>query len=120
MLSAKRVIIAIIFGIIAGVICLVLGMLKYPEAEFDAVEILWVFINRTLIGFVIGISAWRIHWVWHGIILGGIVGLPFSYWMLLRGADFLNFIMVLLISCFFGFFIVLFTSAIFKAKVKSS
>jgi len=120
MLSAKRVIIAIIFGIIAGVICLVLGMLRVPEVEFDAVMIVWIFINRTLIGFVIGISAWRIHWVWHGIILGGIVGLPFSYWMLLQGADFLNFIMVLLMSCFFGFFIELFTSAIFKAKVKSA
>jgi hypothetical protein len=120
MLSAKRVIIATIFGIIAGAICLVLGMLKYPEAEFGAVQIVWVFINRTLIGFVIGISAWRIHWAWHGIILGGIVGLPFSYSMLFQGPKIIDFLVVLGISCVFGFFIELFTSAVFKAKVKSA
>lgn len=120
MISAKRVIIATIFGIIAGLICVVLGMLIYPEAEFNAVSIIWIFINRTLIGFVIGISAWRINWVWHGIILGGIVGLPYAFWMILQGAGFTDFISVVLISIFFGFFIELFTSVIFKAKIKAA
>ena len=95
-------------------------MLRFPEVEFDTMMIVWIFLNRILIGFVIGISTWRIHWVWHGIILGGIVGLPFSYSVLLQEADFLTFIMVLLVSCFFSFFIELFTSGIFKAKVKSA
>ena len=75
MIIGKRVIIATIFGFIAGLICLSLGMLAYPDMKYSAISIGWVLINRTLIGFVIGISAWRINWALQGILLGGIIGL---------------------------------------------
>jgi len=35
-------------------------------------------LNGALIGFVIGISTFRIHWILHGILIGFIMGIPFA------------------------------------------
>ena len=71
--------------------------------------------NRILIGFVIGISAWRIHYLWHGALMGLIVTLSISIGILLDSvAGFLTFTVAGLI---YGFLIELFATKIFKAKM---
>ena len=67
-----------------------------------------ILLNRALIGFVIGISAFRIHWALHGLLIGLLVGLPYSIGVFLGGADWIVFFNVLLASLIWGFIIELF------------
>jgi len=55
--------------------------------------ILWTFVevlvgffdldsaDRAVMGFVIGASGLRLHWAWHGIVIGVVVGSIFSYFL---------------------------------------
>lgn len=111
MTSAKRVIIATIFGLIAGILCSLGG--KYGlKADLNATEIVMVLLHRGLLGFVIGISALRIHWALHGVLLGLIVGLP-GFPLIFREGGLISYSLMGLV---WGFIIEFFTSVVFKAK----
>ena len=71
--------------------------------------------NRILIGFVIGISAWRIHYLLHGALMGLIVTLSVSIGILLDSVA--GFLMFTVAGLIYGFLIELFTTKIFKAKM---
>ena len=76
----KRIAIATLFGLVAGVICATLafygGLLK-----FSAVTLAWVLLNRAVMGFAIGTSALKLRWAWNGIVMGLVVGSVFSYFL---------------------------------------
>ncbi len=61
-------------GFIAAVICIsgafALGFMK--EISFNTASLV---LNRILIGFVIGISFWKIHYLLHGALIGLLVSL---------------------------------------------
>ncbi len=122
MINAKRVIIATIFGFITGIACFLLYFYgqKDVQVDFNKAMFLSILLNRALIGFVIGISAFRIHWALHGLLIGLLVGLPYSIGVFIGGADWIVFFNVLVSSIIWGFIIELFTSVVFKAKVKSA
>ena len=111
MYSTKRIIIATIFGLITGFLCF-LGGKYYADVEFTTGIALSTILNRTLIGFVIGISLLRLNWVLHGIIIGIIVGLPFSVTAIGQG----GFWTLIIFSIIWGVIIELFTTVVFKAK----
>jgi hypothetical protein len=74
----KRLYVCILGGVISAVFCLV-----GRQIAFGFPEILWENIaatvaNRILLGFVIGISAWRINYLLHGALLGLILSLSVS------------------------------------------
>lgn len=71
--------------------------------------------NRILIGLVIGISAWRIHYLLHGALMGLIVTLSISIGILLDSVS--GFLMFTVAGLIYGFLIELFATKIFKAKV---
>ena len=108
----KRLGIATACGVVAGLLCVsiaaILGI-KFTPASFG-----WALLNRTLLGFVIGISALRLHWAWHGCLMGVLVGSLFSYsaWMfeepvwLVAG--------LLAGGIIFGLLIEFFTTVVFK------
>ena len=111
MYSTKRIIIATIFGLITGILCY-LGGKYYADVEFTTGIALSTILNRTLIGFVIGISLFKLNWALHGILMGIIVGLPFSIVAIGQG----DFWTLLIFSIIWGFIIELFTTLVFKAK----
>jgi hypothetical protein len=79
-MNSKRVVIATLFGLAAGVLCGTGGFLS-GLIQFTAVNAVWVLLNRGVMGFAIGISGLRIGWAWNGIIVGLVVGSIFSYSM---------------------------------------
>ena len=71
--------------------------------------------NRILIGFVIGISAWRIHYLLHGALMGLIITLSVSIGILLDSL--VGFFMFTVAGLIYGFLIELFATKVFKAKM---
>lgn len=110
MVYAKRFWIAIILGIICGLICAVAGKTKMGDEMTTAM--MWsVIFDRALIGFIIGISILRLGWFLHGILIGFLGSLPIAI-----NEDFL---LIVIFGILWGFLIELFTTVIFKAPMKT-
>jgi hypothetical protein len=77
--SMKRIIVAILFGLLAGGLC-ASGAFLGGILKFSIVALLFVLLNRAVMGFAIGISGLKLHWVWNGIVVGMAVGSIFSYY----------------------------------------
>lgn len=114
MIKTRRVILATILGLAAGFFCILGGM--FLGREFNTATLFMILFHRTLIGFVIGISALRMQWALHGILVGFIVGLPYYPLAFVEGGGLAYSIM----SPIWGFVIELFTSVIFKETMARS
>lgn len=111
MTSAKRVTIATLMGLITGIICM---LLAGSGGEPISLSIkLTTVLSRTLTGFMIGISALKIKWWLHGIVLGAIGSIPISLAIIEQPAIMIS---TFIMGIIYGFFIELVTSIIFKAK----
>lgn len=110
----KRIGIASLFGGLAGLLCY-LGSIVL-EIGVDPLRVIFIFVNRILIGFVIGISGFdRLKWYYHGILLGFIIGLPFFLFDVIMGVELLVILGLPLVNCLFGLMIEFFTTKVFKA-----
>jgi len=109
-MNSRRVFIATLLGLTAGILCYLGG--RFLGKEFNTVTILMILLHGAILGFVIGISALRIHWALHGILLGLIIGLPVYPLIYVEGGALAYSVM----SPVWGFIIELLTSVIFKAK----
>lgn len=85
------------------------------SADISDVALISSIGNRILIGFVIGISAWRIHYLLHGTLMGLIVTLSISIGILLDSVA--GFLMFTVAGLIYGFLIELFATKVFKAKM---
>ncbi len=114
MLTAKRVLIATICGFIFGLICMTLASTNPNATEPLSSEAKWLIIlSRTLMGFMIGISALRMSWWLHGIVLGIISSIP----MAIPTLDRLSIaIGTVVMGIIYGFLTELITSVLFKSK----
>ncbi len=74
----KRAVVATIFGLIMGGVC-ASGAFYAGFLKFSVVSLVWILLNRAVMGFVIGTSGLKWHWAWNGIVLGMITGSIFSY-----------------------------------------
>jgi hypothetical protein len=114
MLTSKRVIIATICGLICGIICILLASSNPdPTAPLTPGLKLSILSGRTLLGFTIGISALRLSWWLHGIVLGILTSIPMAFPILDKMPIFIGTIVMGII---YGFLIELVTSVLFKAK----
>ena len=114
MLTTKRVIIATISGFVFGLICMFLASSNTDSTETLTTTIKWsIVISRTLMGFTIGISAIRLKWWVHGILLGAIASIPMAIPIMDR---FVVAIGTIGMGIIYGFLIELITTIIFKAK----
>jgi len=52
--------------------------------KFTPLTLIWVLLNRTVMGAVIGTSSLRLPWAWNGIMLGLVVGSVFSYYLFMN------------------------------------
>jgi hypothetical protein len=108
----KRILVATLFGLAMGGVCATAafsaGILK-----FTSVTLIWVLLNRTVMGAVIGTSSLRLHWAWNGIVLGLVVGSVFSYYLFMNVPGPLPAINAIA-NGVFGLIIEFFTTVVFK------
>ncbi len=111
--SMKRIVVATLFGLVMGCFCAA-GAFYAGFLQFTAVNVVWVFLNRGVMGFAIGVSGLRLHWAWNGIVVGLVVGSVFSYSMFMSmGPSVVPFINAL-VNGLFGLIIEFFTTVVFK------
>lgn len=115
MVYTKRLIICIILGIITGILCYLLA--KSANIPLTPGLSLSTIFNRVFIGFAIGISAWRMNYMLHGIALGLLFSLPMSLGALDSGG-FNSFLMTEIAGAVWGFLIELLATKVFKAPMK--
>ena len=108
----KRITIATIFGLIMGVICASL-MFSSGIIKFSVGMLLFVLLNRTVMGFVIGASGLKVHWAWNGIIMGLVVGWICSFFLFMNIGGMIP-VFNFLANGIFGLVIEFFTTKVFK------
>ena len=109
----KRILVALIFGLLAGAICAT-GAFYAGLLKFTAVNLTWILLNRAVMGFAIGASGLRLHWAWNGIVIGIAVGSIFSFFMFMTLGGFVplaNFF----VNGLFGLMIEFFTTVVCRA-----
>lgn len=112
MLTTKRVLIATICGFIFGLVCMLLASSNPDEPISTATK--WTIIfSRTLMGFTIGVSAVRLQWWLHGIVIGFIGSIPMAFPVMDRPAIVIG---TLVMGIIYGFLTELITSILFKEK----
>jgi hypothetical protein len=108
-----RLLVTTILGFLFGVVCWLLASSGQPEMP---AAMSWsIIFSRTLIGFVIGISAWKMNYMVHGITLGFIVSIPMALGSL-AFQDVKAFLATLIMGMIYGFLIELITHLIVKEK----
>jgi hypothetical protein len=110
----KRLLICIIGGIIAGLICSAGGHLSGNISELSFFTIAPTFFNRLMLGFIIGISSLKMNYLFHGALIGLLVSLITSIPFLEGGVN--GFLLFTIAGIIYGILIELFATKVFKAK----
>lgn len=115
MLTTKRVLIATTSGFIFGMVCVLMAS-SGPDPVDWATKMTILF-SRGLMGFTIGVSAIRLNWWLHGIIIGLIGSIPMVFPIMEQpGIVFGTFLM----GAIYGLLTELITTKLFKAKSAGS
>jgi hypothetical protein len=123
MLTCKRVIIATLCGIASGFVCLALATSNPDSAANMSMAIKAnIVLSRTLTGFMIGISAVRIRWWLHGILMGILGSIPMALGAMGSAAPSgemtpaMIVVSTVVMGIIYGVLIELVTTILFKAK----
>lgn len=115
MLTAKRVIIATLCGILFGLICMGLASSNPNPVEPVTTTTRWLIIlSRTMMGFIIGISALRMSWWLHGVVLGLVASIPMALPVLHNPNIAIG---SLVMGMIYGFLTELITYKLFRARM---
>ena len=109
----RRLAIATLFGLIAGVVCATVASSGHL-LKLTTVALIWILLNRTVMGFAIGASGLRLHWAWNGIIMGLAVGSIFSYYIFMDLGQPKVALLIPIGNAIFGLLIEFFTTVVFK------
>jgi hypothetical protein len=109
----KRIAIATLFGLVAGSICAT-GLFYGDMLKFSVITLVWVLLNRAVMGFAIGASGLKLHWAWNGIVMGLVSGSIFSYFLFMNMGMGLIPPVNFLVNGLFGLMIEFFTTVVFK------
>ncbi len=109
----KRIAIATLFGLVAGVLCATGGFYG-GIMKFSVVALVWVLLNRAVMGFAIGASVLKLHWAWNGIVMGLAVGSIFSYFLFMNSGMGILPLVNFFVNGLFGLMIEFFTTIVFK------
>jgi hypothetical protein len=121
-MDIKRVWIATVSGLVFGVLNWFLAAFAPPKPLARSL-IATIILGRTVLGFAIGISAWRMRWWLHGLALGFIFSLPAAFAARLMAAQLgmlpnVAAVLVLALGLVIGFLIELLTSVVFRARLE--
>jgi hypothetical protein len=109
----KRIAIATLFGLLAGSICAT-GLFYGGMMKFSVITLVWVLLNRAVMGFAIGASGLKVHWAWNGIVMGLVAGSIFSYFLFMNLGMGLLPLINFFVNGLFGLMIEFFTTKVFK------
>jgi hypothetical protein len=112
MLTVKRVLIATLCGFAFGVVCMLFASAN-PEATLPVWSKWTIIFGRGLTGFAIGISALRMSWWLHGIVMGFIGSIPMAFPVMDRPEIALG---TFVMGVIYGFLTELITTIFFKSK----
>ncbi len=114
MLTAKRVLITTICGFVFGLFCMYLASSNPDAAAPLTGTTKWLIIlSRTMLGFTIGISALRLSWWLHGVVLGIICSIPMAIPVLYDSGIAVG---TMVMGVVYGVLTELITTKLFKAK----
>ncbi len=111
--TMKRIVIATLFGLAVGVFCATAAF-SAGFLKFTTVNLVWVLLNRGVMGFVIAISGLKLHWAWNGVLIGLLVGSIFSYFLFMKLGPGIVPVGNALANGVFGLIIEFFTTVVFK------
>ena len=116
----KRLVIATICGLLFGFVCY--GFASSGGNEISLWLALSIISSRTLLGFGIGISRFKMkHWIINGLVMGFVFSIPSAFGSMM-GPENPEFspsaiaISTVVMGMIYGFLIELITSVFFKAK----
>lgn len=109
----RRVITATVIGALLGISCW-LGGVFLLGYDYTSLQVNNIVLHRAIMGFVIGISAWRINWALHGVVVGSIVGVLFIFFDILLGYPLWIALLLLGVNAFYGFTIELVTTKLLR------
>ena len=113
----KRLLACILGGVLSAIICIVGRQIIFGFPEITWENIAATVANRLLLGFVIGISCWRINYLLHGAILGLILSLSVSIGFL--PSNLLGFLLYTSAGILYGIFIEWLSTDVFKAPMRA-
>lgn len=112
----KRFLVCILGGGISAVMCIVGRQLifGFPEITWNVLSM--TIANRLFLGFVIGISCWRVNYLMHGALLGLLLSLTVSIGFFPN--DILPFFLYTSAGIFYGVFIEWLSTIVFKSPMR--
>jgi hypothetical protein len=113
-MKKNRILICLSGGIISACICLVGSQVIFGFPEITWSTVSTTIANRLLLGFVIGISSWRVKHHVHGALLGLILSLTVSIGFL--PGDILKFFLYTGAGIFYGVMIDWLATDIIKSE----
>jgi hypothetical protein len=121
MQNIKRIVIATFCGLLFGFVCY--GFAASGDYELARPIALQIISSRTLMGFAIGLSCWRMgHWSIHGLVMGFLFSLPMAFSGMVADIEGFSktgmFLSTVGMGMIYGLLTELITSMIFKARVK--
>jgi len=108
----KRTVISTILGAIAGILCILAGT-YLGGVQHTFLTAFGALYNRVLIGFFIGIAAFKINYLIRGAIIGTILGVNWA--VTLKPENYIGF---MVFSLIYGLLIDFLTTKVFKAPVE--
>lgn len=108
-----RILVATLMGVVMGLVC-ASGAYAGRLLTLTTVTFVWILLNRTIMGFVIGISGLKLHWAWNGIVLGLVVGSIFSYFFYMDEHSLKTALLTPIGNAIYGLIIEFFTTKVFK------
>ena len=114
-----RIITATFFGLVAGAIC-ASGAFYGHLLKFSVASLIWILLNRAVMGFVIGASGLKVHWAWNGIVIGVVIGSIFSYFLFMTLGPGIVPPVNAIVNGLFGLFIEFFTTKVCKQPAFAS
>jgi hypothetical protein len=116
-MTKKRLVACMIGGALSALICVTGGYFRGVLAGITLPALAGSLFNRLLIGFTIGISQWRAHFLVHGAVIGLLVSLVSSLGFLAH--DVLTFVLYTTAGVFYGVLTEVLATLVFKAPMRS-
>ena len=113
----RRLLVCTLGGVLSAIFCLIGKQIIYgfPEITWDALAVTMA--NRILLGFIIGISCWRVNYLLHGAMLGLILSLSVSIGFL--PDNILGFFLYTPAGIVYGIMIEWLSTIVFKSPMRA-
>jgi hypothetical protein len=111
---SKRLGACLLGGAVSALVCLIGAQIIHGNPPISWETVSYTMANRVLLGFIIGLSAWHLHYLLHGALLGLIVSLSISIAFVARPMDFALYTAA---GVVYGLFIEFFATRIFRAPM---